>query len=852
MRKYRNPFSANEIIGQRREPYLQIFLLGAGVILLIMLPVMILTGGYFVYYGDFNSQQLPFYHLAHEAVREGAFGWNWKTDLGANFIGSYSFYLLGSPFFWLTALLPQGAVLYAIPYLLAAKHGFAAMTAYAYIRRFVRSRHAAMIGGMLYAYSGFQLFNIFFNHFQDVTAFFPLMLIAMEQHINERRRGVFALSVALMALINYYFFTGQVVFLILYFAVRCCATDFRVNLRNFLTLAFEAVIGGLLACVLLVPTFLAVYGNHRVGSYLTGMDMVAYPDRTRFWHIIQSFFMLPDVPARPNLFVTDYAKWASIGGYLPMFSMAGVIAFMSQKKKHWASRLILICMVCAFIPVLNTMFHAFNDSYYARWFYMPVLIMALMTAYALDNPAIRWRGGVKVCIIFFAAFGVISLLPRKNEEGRLCWFSFAEYPWYFWLVLVSCGLMLYLCITALISRSHGWRYQGYALWMCVISCVTCTAMTVYFGIGLGMYPNSYVANAINGGKSITLDPVDNQFFRVDISEDYDNYPMFWGYSNMRCFHSVVPVSVMDFYEKVNVQRDVASRAELKHYPLRALFSVRYYFDKADADNSDQQNRTLNMPGFTYQKKENGFFIYDNQAYLPMGIAFDRYVTEESVENLTALTKEKTMLQALILTPEQTEAYGDILTKLEDREKIGVTDEEYLEFCRQTAATRCCDSFSYDSYGFTAAISLEKPQLVFFSVPYERGWTAQVNGQAVPAECVDYGFMAVRCEAGDNTIEFHYQTPGLRTGILLTLSGAGLLVLYLLCAAAVSRRRKDAVPAYKYCYDYSTAGEIALHTTYMRYSEQKTKKRILNGEEAANELPPPAAAAESGEEDQNDE
>ena len=850
MRKYRNPFAADTITGQRKEPYLQVFLLGAAVILLIMLPVMILTGGYFIYYGDFNSQQLPFYHIAHEAVREGAFGWNWKTDLGVNFIGSYSFYLLGSPFFWVTALLPQRAVLYAMPYLLAAKHGFAAMTAFAYIRRFVRSRHAAMIGAMLYAYSGFQLFNIFFNHFQDVTAFFPLMLIAMEQHINENRRGVFALSVGLMALLNYYFFAGQAVFLVLYFAVRCCAPDFRARVGNFLTLAFEAVVGGLLAGIILLPSYFAVYANHRVGNYLTGMDMVAYSDRTRLWRIIQSFFMLPDVPARPNLFQSDFAKWASIGGYLPMFSMAGVIAFMSQKKKHWATRLTVICMICALVPTLNTMFHLFNEAYYARWYYMPVLIMALMTAYALDNPSIRWKTGLRVCALFLLGFGVISLLPVKQEDGSLSWFSFAQFPMYFWLVLGACCMMLYLCITVLRSRAHGWKYQGYALWMCVVSCITCTAMTVYFGLGLGMYPNTYVAYAIKGGSSIHVDPVENQFFRVDISEDYDNYPMFWGYSNMRCFHSVVPVSIMDFYEKIGVTRDVASRADLKHYPLRALFSVRYYFDKADADNADTESHTLDMPGFHYLKKENGFYIYENQAYLPMGIAYDHYADADETALLTSLSQEKTMLQALLLTPEQAERYGDILKKLDDTEKLGVRDEDYLDFCRETAQTRCCDTFSCDSYGFRATISLEKPQMVFFSVPYESGWTAEVNGRSVPVECVDYGFMAVRCEAGDNTVTFRYRTPGLYGGFLLTVGGAGLLVLYLLCAAVLGRKRKPACYAAKYCYDYHAAGELPLNATYARYSYMKSMGRLLNGEETGT--PAPLPEAEPEEEEPNDE
>ena len=63
---------------------------------------MIWDRGYLIFLGDFNSQQIPFYHVAHRAIRSGQWGWNWQTDLGVSFIGSYSFYLLGSPFFWLT------------------------------------------------------------------------------------------------------------------------------------------------------------------------------------------------------------------------------------------------------------------------------------------------------------------------------------------------------------------------------------------------------------------------------------------------------------------------------------------------------------------------------------------------------------------------------------------------------------------------------------------------------------------------------------------------------------------------------------------------------------------------------
>ena len=299
------------VLRDEMRRYLLAFLLGFGSLLLVILPIIIADGGYYIYYGDYNSQQIPFYNLANDAVRSGSFGWNWYTDLGVNFIGSYAFYLLGSPFFWLSVILPRSWVTFAMPVLLCMKHGIASLTAYAYIRRFVRNPNAALIGGMLYAFSGFQLFNIFFNHFQDVTAFFPLLLIAMEELVNQNRRGVFALSVALLAIINYFFFTGQVVFLVLYFIVRCFSKDFHATLRKFFLVLLEAVIGVMIACVILLPAALAILANSRVSEHLFGMDMIAYNDRTRIWRILLSLFMIPDVPARLRLCQMGIHRWLS-------------------------------------------------------------------------------------------------------------------------------------------------------------------------------------------------------------------------------------------------------------------------------------------------------------------------------------------------------------------------------------------------------------------------------------------------------------------------------------------------------------------------------------------------------------
>ena len=126
-------------LGKPRERALLSFLLPLAGAALLFLPFLILDKGYFIYYGDFNVQQIPFYQMAHDSVRAGNFAWNWTTDLGANFVGSYSFYLLGSPFFWLTIPFPSAAVPYLMGPLLILKFACCSAAA-AWTRRRSRRR----------------------------------------------------------------------------------------------------------------------------------------------------------------------------------------------------------------------------------------------------------------------------------------------------------------------------------------------------------------------------------------------------------------------------------------------------------------------------------------------------------------------------------------------------------------------------------------------------------------------------------------------------------------------------------------------------------------------------------------
>ena len=161
------------ILKKPKERYFAAFGLAFIMACILFIPHIIIDKGYFVYYGDFNAQQIPFYKLAHAAVRNLDIGWDFGTDLGANFMSSYSFYLLGSPFFWLTLPFPNSFISYLMGPLLILKFSCASLTAYAFITKFVKNKTYALLGGIMYAFSGFSVYNIFFNHFHEAIRLFP-------------------------------------------------------------------------------------------------------------------------------------------------------------------------------------------------------------------------------------------------------------------------------------------------------------------------------------------------------------------------------------------------------------------------------------------------------------------------------------------------------------------------------------------------------------------------------------------------------------------------------------------------------------------------------------------------------
>ncbi len=761
---------------------------------IFFLPFYILDGGFFHYAGDFNSQQISFYRYMNGFVKgagypDSAFAggprntFSWATDLGSGVMNAYSFYLYGSPFFWLSVLLPQSWLPYMMVPLLVLKFGVAGGGAYLYLRRYVKNANYAVLGACLYALSGFAVYNVFFNHFVDVVALFPYLLWALDEAIYEDRHGLFAFWVAVNLLNNYFFFVGQVIFLCIYFVCKLSARDFRLTARKFGHLLWESVLGVAMGCLLLFPAVLSLLQNPRTIDLSSGWGFLTYAKVQQYLAILLSWILPPDSPYLTSVWSEGVIKWTSMTAYLPLCSLAGAMAYWRSRKADSKKRIVAVCAVCALVPVLNSAFYALNSSYYARWYYMPTLILAAMTVNALEDPDVdldvpaRGIGWIMLATLVFA------VVPVRDDTTETWSFGVLKNPGQFFVVLGFglLGLMLY---RVLCSK---WRQDSrFAQRMTAAVLVFACAFTmVHIGIGkFGQWHTDSDLVEQDTNALLLKNDLPEGDYRIDTYKIHDNIGMWLDKSCLQYFGSTAAPSILSFYPGLGVKRDVRSEPEITNYALRGLLSVEYLITTPEQRESFEDEADA---GWTYLADVDGYTLYHNDNYVPMGFTYDYYVTEATYQTSIKTLRSNLLMRALVLTDEDVAQYGKYLTELSEDMLNDLHYDSYTQDCADRRA-HSCSVFQMNNAGFHAEITLDKANLVFFSVPYDDGFAAYVNGEKTDILQVDEGLMAVLCPAGASSIDFVYQAAGLSASRVVTAVAIPVWVVYV--AYFVRRKRRS--------------------------------------------------------------
>ena len=77
--------------------------------------------------------------------------------------------------------------------------------------------------------------------------------------------------------------------------------------------------------------------------------------------------------------------------------------------------------------------------------------------------------------------------------------------------------------------------------------------------------------------------------------------------------------------------------------------------------------------------------------------------------------------------------------------------------------------SFSNGQVSASFNAQRDETLLVSIPYEKGWSATVNGHNVPVHELYGGLLGIDVSEGTNDIELHYMTPGLIPSAIISIA-----------------------------------------------------------------------------------
>ena len=697
---------------------------------IIIVPNIIMGHGIYNLIADFNNQQIPFNMLINYSIKHSNILWTWFNEMGSNFIGTFSFYNLFSPFNLIGYLFPEKLFPYLIGPIFIFKYGISGICSYMFLERYVKNKNYAILGSLLYTFSGFQLTNILFYHFHDVVAFFPLLLYSLDRLVYDNKKGRLSLVILLCAITNWFFFIGECIFVFIYFIIKFICKDYKINKKLFINLVFEVLIGILMSMFVLLPVFLFTISNPRITNNWTFIDMVKYPF-TNYFEIVKGMFLPPEVMANRSLLMET--NYSSVEAYLPVVGLVLVIPYLIKNKRSPYTILFIISLIFMFIPILNNSFVLFNTGYYARWFFMPILIMSLMSIKSIEDK-LDITSGIKITIISLLVLILFSFIYNKVH-------SFAILDKYYLIVIVL--EMVFGIIGVLLSN----RFRNKNILILIIFIFIYVSIHGNYMIYKYKYNNFKIETDYK--DFITKKSEFNKYknYRFNSSKNCrSNIGYINKINNIRAFNSNISGNAFSFYNSVGILRSVYTEIDINNKELNNILGVRYIISCGD-----------DIDNYKYIEDIGNYKIYENTQYKEFGYSVNDYMKLDTFNSLSFEDRIKALNEKIILDNNQIKLFKDFYPN----------NTKYLS-----------NKFIFINDGFKSNIESDNDTIAIYQIPYDEGFKATNNNKKVDIYNVNNGFIGIKINKGKNNILVTYEPRGFRVGIIISLISCFIYLIYL--------------------------------------------------------------------------
>lgn len=760
-----------------------------------MLPSLLQYGCYMIA-TDLSNQEVPFIIETKRMLMSGYPLWSWNHLLGDNFIGSYSFYTLTSPFVWFNCLFPDQWMLQVITFTLLLKMICVGLAAYAYLKKMSISGEMSLVGALMYTFSSFAISNLFYYHFLEPMIAFPIFLMAIERYLRSERYGGVCLALAsfLVFFINYYFATCSMIAGLIYVMCRMMSKDIKIGLGKTIYGVMLVGVGVLMSAFILLPTIVHLQGNPRQSFDLTSLYSGFECCSDRLLTLFEPKLLEGENPAFTTLMFSSNAANVPVVGLM----LAGLYV---MRHRDWLAALVAI-MVIFYVTPLNGLFSLFTNPSYTRWAYALTLFVILASMKYVDE-----RQPVKMHDYWFYAIIASLAIAFSYVVGMYLNLKFNGVLFARSAVSINLITQVVFLVQMVVLFFYVKRSTPSMLLRCVI-----IMSMIYFPVRTLMNTDAFNKHGYRSEwtgsiKQYLLEnhlPYHNGDFewRTDFLAFYINVNMLKNRPAIATFSSIQSSYLSQLLpiigSKVGSNTVKACKNVLAYDALTSVKEIIEYDNYLKL--SDSLRLVSSNPELVGEKPRefllcnkregDGYTIYDNKYYIPMGYTYDSYIGQSAIDSLMAKNEQADipmqMLASLVVPDSLMPVASSVMEMGQTRTDLSL--DSIVNARRKTV----CSSFAGDTRGFKATVTMPKKNLLFFSVPCDKGFKGYVDGVEATIHPVNLGLSAIMVDQGEHQVEFKFMPRGLREGTFLTLIGIALVLMIFTIEA---RRRPSS--AYKH-------------------------------------------------------
>ena len=257
-----------------------------------------------------------------------------------------------------------------------------------------------------------------------------------------------------------------------------------------------------------------------------------------------------------------------------------------------------------------------------------------------------------------------------------------------------------------------------------------------------------------------LQAMDPEFYRLINSYQVQyNEPLYQGYNGFsiaRNPHLVLSSQDVSWMLDNHVEDSLS--ISTTDYMLTTALSAKYYFTP---------DYEVPLPGYQYFDRIEGVTIYKNNYFIPVGSSSPYYILKSEFEKLNQTQQKYVFLKCIILEDETlAKRYNlkllDVSTLPEEPGEIQYFEAALL---RQDFGVK---DVEYSQNEVNHRYVTSSPVLLTYTIPYNEGWRAYVNGKEVPIYEVNNGFIGIGLlEDGECEIQLTYRSPGFDLGCIIS-------------------------------------------------------------------------------------